>query len=328
MRNSFLIWIPSLQAHFPFFELSNAQYKVILKNIDADNHLGFLHNINRIIEDNSMTPDILNKLTVIDRFIIMTYLKIHAIGQNLELKRICNKCVSENRLFLDLENMLSFLSDKIDKSFRQYISIDDYPITMICDVPSIKKEYSTLISAANSNIDQTSLDNRLDNYLTSFIAGFKINKNEYILDHMDKTEQQALLANIPHSMITHIKDEYISKIHDIFNKVVFFKFKCSKCSDDFELKLHSDNIHDMTKMIFRDASLEMLLGDYYVISTKSHLTGDFLDTLSYSEIKILKHFTEIASETPKDNKTNTDDFSLLSSYNSEVAHMPSSSSDL
>jgi hypothetical protein len=328
MRNSFLIWIPSLQSHFPFFELSNAQYRVILKNLDADNHLGFLYNINNIIKENLISVDIFDKLTVIDRFIIMTYFKIQAINQNLELKRVCHKCGKDNKLFLDLEHMLSFLSDKIDRSFREHISIDDYPVAIICDVPSIRKEYSTLISAANYNIDQSSLDYRLNNYLTSFIAGLSIGGTEYILENMGKNEQQELLSKIPHSMISHIKDDYINKIHAIFDKVVFFKFHCSECSEEFELKLHSDNIHDMTKMIFRDASLEMLLGDYYAISLRSHLTGDFLDKLSYSEVKMFKHFNELANTQESPTPSSTNEANLFDDYSSEIAHMSQSPSDL
>jgi hypothetical protein len=311
--------------------MSNEQYRVLLKNLTDESNLNFLYNLNIIIKDNLIADFDVDHFTIIDRFIIATYLKIHAVGKDLQLQRKCSKCSSDTKLFLDLENMLIFLSDKIDKSFRSEISIEDYPVSIICDVPSIKKEYSNLLLNADLNIDTRSTDYRLHSYMISFISSIIIGDKEHILDELNIDQQNALLSRIPYKVMEKIKTAYITNIHNIFDKVIFFKFHCGKCSEEFELKLQSDNINEMTKLVFRDSSLDVFLRDYFSVSSHSHLDGSFLNKLSYSEIKVLTQFVEMShqsqsTEPPSNGLSEGAD--LFGDYNAEVAHMARTPSDL
>lgn len=326
MRNTLLIWIPSIQKHLRFSELSNSQYRVILKNLADDSDINFIYNLNAIIKENLVDPFDTNLLTTIDRFIIMTYFKIHSIGKDLQLRRKCHKCSAETSLFLDLENMLIFLSDKIDKSFKHQLFVNDYPIGIVCDIPSIQREYNNIIMGADINIDTKTTEYRLHRHLTSFISGVVISGQERLLANMSISDQYELLKKIPHMVMEHIDFEYIRKIYNVFNDVVFFKFQCDKCSEEFELKLQADNINEITKLIFRDNSLDMFLGEYFRAAHHSHLDGQFLDTLSYSEIKILTQFIpNQQSEEPANTDRSAD---LFSTYGDEIANMAVSPSDL
>lgn len=278
-----LIWIPSLQKHIRFRCLNGKQYRMILKNVDS-HILNFIYLLNDIIKQNIVDSFDYLKFTIIDRFIIFAYLKIDFDTNILKLKKQCDKCTQEISLQLDLNFMLSYLQDKIDKNFETIFTFDNCIIG--CDIPTIQREYSNLLYYADKNIDSNNFDIRSYQYFYEFITFINIKGACFYIQDYSFDEQKLIFEKIPIEYYNIIKSSYIEEIYKIFNSVIFFKFNCS-CGETFELKLDSFNIAEVTKIFYKDFTNEDWLYSLLLLSSKGHMDGQTLNELNKSEINML-----------------------------------------
>lgn len=325
MQNTFFVWIPSIQKHILFKELSNTQYKIILKNINDESNLNFIANINRIIKENIVSEFPSDAFTILDRFIILSYFKIQFAGGKLQLKQECRKCKKSSSLFMDLETMLHFLSDKIDKSFRKTIDLINYPASIICDLPSIGKEFDSLLYNANyqSRLDQ--VDVNIDNHFSEYIDSLIIADNVFPLNSISVEEKTKLIGQLPFNLKDQLHDQFIDPLFETFDKVVFFNFTCA-CGEIFDLKMTGRNIVDLIKVLYRDNNLESWLRSYVRISKNLNVEGQFLNDLTSVELDMMDNFiTEEHRETAPSQSQNPTD--LFASYHDEVNNMASHPSE-
>lgn len=311
MQNTYLIWIPSIQKNIRFKELTNSQYRIILKNLDDDTDLDFLYNLNNIIKNNIVDNFDYKLFTIIDRFVIFLYFKILSCSPLLDLLKKCEKCEKEDRVRINLNDLLDVLGPVIDKSFIHHVEYDNYPISVICDVPTIDYEYQNLLFCADYNIKTDTLENNIEKYLFGYIKQLVYNGSVIELNTLSMQEKKVLINKIPANMILKIKQEYLEPIFNDFKSVVFLDMKCKDCGTDFELKLETNNINPLLKMFFRDNTLNGLLGEYFNVASTAHISNEFFNDSSPRELNILHDFaksTHNSNEKPQNNPTDIDLF--------------------
>jgi hypothetical protein len=309
-QNSHLIWIPSIQKYLRFREITNFQYRTILKNLNDDTNLDFLYNINQIIKDNLIDNFDYGHFTVFDRFVILIFFKILGLTPFLKLSRVCDKCENSETTSVDLNQLLNALGVYIDKSFKQKISSEDYPIQLICDVPTIKQEYDHLLFLANKNVSTGTTDNNIDQHLYGYIRGLESNGVLINTDAKTPFERTIIFNKLPAFLILKMQKEYVSLVEESLNHILFLDLKCKKCKEPFEIKMEKNNVTFLLKLLFKDNSLENHLGEYYNISSVIHSGGEFLDRLSPKESHILFEYAKASQkgQSETNNSNNNDLF--------------------
>ena len=311
MQNTYLIWIPSIQKNIRFKELTCDQYRIILKNLDDDTDLDFLYNLNEIIRHNIIDVFDYTQFTIIDRFVIFLYFKILSSSPLLDLSKACEKCGKEDKIRINLNDLLDVLGPVIDRSFIQLVEYDNYPISIICDVPTIYDEYNNLLFCANYNIKTDTLENNIEKYLFGYIKQLRYAGSLIELDKLTIQEKRVAVGKLPANMILKIRQEYLEPIFEQFKEVVFLDMKCKECDAPFELKLETNNINPLLKMFFRDNTLYNLLGEYFNIASVSHISNEFFNTCSPKELEVLHEFaksTHTSNNKPANNPQEIDLF--------------------
>jgi len=311
MQNTYLIWIPSIQKNIRFKELTNSQYRIILKNLDDDTDLDFLYNLNNIIKNNIVDDFDYKLFTIIDRFVIFLYFKILSCSPLLDLVKKCEKCEKEDKIRINLNDLLDVLGPVIDKSFIHHVEYDNYPISVICDVPTIDYEYQNLLFCADYNIKTDTLENNIEKYLFGYIKQLVHNGTIIELNKLSMQEKKIAINKIPANIILKIKQEYLEPIFQEFRNVVFLDMKCKDCGTNFELKLETNNINPLLKMFFRDNTLNGLLGEYFNVASTAHISNEFFNDSSPRELNILHDFaksTHTSNDKPQNNPNEIDLF--------------------
>jgi hypothetical protein len=121
---------------------------------------------------------------------------------------------------------------------------------------------------------------------------------------------------------------YVNSLRNIVNKIPITKLVCKneKCKDELALNMDLDNLLDLTRLLFKDSSLQIILSQYTNISMNCHFDYNFYKNLSPLELdsicSILKANTNSES-TPSQN----DDIDLFQQYRQQTTGMVESSSE-
>ena len=298
MKNSYLIWIPSIQNYLRFEELTNDQYRCILKVLDDQTEVEFFYQLNQIIKNNLLSDFNVDKLTTIDRFIICVFLKTYSCSPDISLSRVCEKCGSSASIDLDLHKLIPILAPKIDKKFGEIITYDSY--SCLVDIPSIKTEYEIFENSLIKNEDKKSLDHVYDNYIISHIRKLMINAHSIDFDSLELGHKKQVFSQLPAGLVDNIRNNFLTPIHDSLSDISFMDMSCNGCKEKFDLKFQITFISDLIKIIFKDNSVGSMLMDVYNLSTSSHINPDFLMNISPAEMQILVDF---AKESTKQKET-------------------------
>ena len=159
--NSYNIWIPSIQDNLRFRELTWNQLRHFVKTFQEPN-LDFLYHINKLLEENIISPFNINSLTTLDRFVIFVYLKIHSCNNVINLSTKCEHCETTTKIQINMGNLLNDLAPKVDRSFKTVLDYKQFKV--FCDIPSIGTEYEIY----RNNLEMNSMENS-NNYVISHI---------------------------------------------------------------------------------------------------------------------------------------------------------------
>lgn len=294
MRNSFLIWIPSIQTNLRFNELTNLQYRALLKIIDSPVELEFFYHLNEIIRDNLVSKFDPDLFTTIDRFIISVFLKMHSCSPTISLFRKCNKCKADTSVKLDLNDLVGNLAPKIDRKFTQTITFADY--VCICDIPTIKTEYD--IFEHDHTFDTgKDMDCLYDNYLVSHIRELYILKQKTNFNLLPLTDRKNLFHEIPSGLVDLIKTQFLDPINNVLSDIDFLNIKCDKCKETFDFKIEIKFITDFIRILYSDNSVNSLLLDIF---NTSSVDANFLMTLAPYELQSMVSFAREANKQVED----------------------------
>jgi len=298
MKKSFNIWVPSLQTFIRFYELSVSQYRTILKSLH-DNDVDFIFTLNNIIEQNIINYPSYNKLTTIDRFVIFLALKIHSCSSIIVLSSKCEKCLTTSTIKMDLNTLIDNLASRIDKSFRKIIEYGQFIVE--CDIPTIETDYKIHEYGLLHNIDKTSIENKLNNYILTHIKEIYIDDKAINNNALTYPERLAVLNKLPAKLLINIQEHFLKDIHALVADFDFMKIQCTgkKCDGIVDIKFDINNINDIIKIIYKDHSLESILVEMANISSQTYLGGAFLTDISPTDLHILSDRLE------KSEKSNT-----------------------
>jgi len=326
MNNTHLIWVPSLQRNVRFSELTNSQYRIILKNTENDNDVDFIYNLNQIIKTNLVEDIDYNVLTILDRFVISIFLKILCHGSILNLVKECDKCEKEVNIRIDLNTLLDELGAKVDKSFATYVTIPDYPIRVLCDIPSIQQEYEYILSHHNRNQSTISSEKNIERYLMGYIRQLYSGRDTVYLDKLSVQERYKVLSMLPAPMIMAVKDVFVDPFYKTFRDIIFLDLNCRECGTKFEIKMESDNMIYLLKLFYKDSSLENMLKDYFNITSISHIGCDFLEQITPKEVAVLTEFVKSTQKSSENTGPPSADL-FDNNYHQEISNKSSAPSE-
>lgn len=294
MRNSFLIWIPSIQTNLRFRELTNDQHHTLLKIIDSPVELEFFYHLNEIIKDNLVSVYDSNSFTTIDRFIISIFLKMYSCSPTITLFRKCTKCKSDTSIKLNLNDLIINLAPKIDRKFIQTISFSNY--TCICDIPTIKTEYDIFEHDLTFDTGKD-MDCLYDNYIISHIREMYIFGKKINFTLLSLTERKQLFNEVPSGLVDNIKKEFLDPINRMLSDIDFLDIKCDKCKESFNFKIEIKFITDFIKILYSDSSINSLLLDLY---NSSAMNAQFLMSLAPYELQSIVSFVKESNKPVED----------------------------
>lgn len=300
MCNSFLIWIPSIQNYLRFSELTNDQYRCLLKVLDDPTEVEFFYQLNQTIKNNLITPFDVDLLTTIDRFIICVFLKMYSCSSHISLTRVCEKCKNSSTINLDLSKSIPVLAPKIDKKFLTSIQYEMYRCQV--DIPTIKTEYEIFENSLIKNEDRTSLDNVYDNYIISHIKTLNVEDNLVDFNALDLKSKKMVFSKLPAGLIDNIRNEFLTPIHESLVDISFMDMSCVGCKEKFDLKFQINFISDLIKIIFKDNSIGSLMMDVYNLGTAAHIDPNFLMQISPMEMGILVDYAKEINKQKSESK--------------------------
>jgi hypothetical protein len=327
MKNTHLIWIPSLQTNIRFKELDNSQYRTILKNVNDDSNIDFIYNLNEILRSNLIDPIDFDSLTILDRFIITIYLKILCYGPLLDLSKQCEKCDNKINIRFDLNNLLDKLGTQIDRTFKTIIQIPAHPLQLICDLPTIRQEFDTMLFEYNSNKSKDIIETNIDKYLTGYIRSIASGDVQKNLDSLTPIERNVVVNKIPGQLILAVKSQFTTPLYELFNDVNFLEMECKECKDKTEIKLETGGLISLLKTFFHDSTIENVFGEYFNIASIGHINPSFVDTLTPKEMNLLTEFVKISQKKNENNGTANNSVDLFAEDNPEIAGMTKSPSE-
>ena len=303
MKNSFLIWVPSIQTNLRFNELSNAQHHALLKIMDSPVELEFFYHLNEILRTNIVSNFNVDNLTTIDRFIISLFLKMYSCSPTIDLSRKCNKCKSDTSVKVDLNDLIAHLAPKIDQKFTNDIHFSDYHC--VCDIPTIKTEYDIFENDLTYDTGK-SMDHLYDNYVISHIRELYILGKQTLFNSLPLNDRKSLFRALPSGLIDNIKNQFLTPINSSLSDINFINITCGKCKETFDFQIQINFITDFIKILYSDSSLHSFLLDIYNTSTVSHMSADFIMGLAPYELQSIVEFSreankrETTSVKPKD----------------------------
>lgn len=309
------IWIPSLQKFIRIKEMSCEDRRLLLKSTDDD--IDFDLALQFFLESNITEPNFTSEnLTVIDRFAIILQSRVYSCGDKLKLNRVCEKCGVKTDFIIDLNNLLDNMS-VLDKSFEHIVEDIYAPssgsITM--DFPSAK-EY--LWADKNS-----------DRMISSCIRSLNYNGKPVAmnLNNMDYDKKHDACSKLPMALWKKA-ESYVNSLRNVVNKIPITKLVCrnEKCKDELALNMDLDNLLDLTRLLFKDSSLQSVLGQYANLSMNCHFDYNFYKNLSPIELEIIANMLK-ANENTDSNKTQSDDVDLFQQYRQQTEGMVESSSE-
>lgn len=330
MNNSYLIWIPSIQNFLRFQELSWEQLRLIVKVID-ESPIELIYQCNSLLKSNLLGDFDYKKLTILDRFIIFLYLKIHSCGKNINLSKVCTQCQQTTKLQININQLIDQLATKIDRSFRELIIYENF--TAECDIPTIDTEYQIYLNNMVLTNSVKGVENEeLNSYVMSHITKLIIGDKRISLSKFSYNERLSILNGLPAGLFTAIYSNYITNIHNLVKDIEFLSIKCDnkQCKEEFSIKFDFSNINELLKIVYKDNTIESIFADFMVLSTKAHLNTDFLSRLSPAEIDI---FLNISKQIDQQNKRDEAqenghmEQDLFQQYNAETMNLQETSSE-
>lgn len=298
------IWIPSQQKYARFKEISSEQYREISKCIDDDEDFEYATN-NLLLENSKDLLDI-HHLTIIDKFVLLLQLKIHSCGSILELTRICDKCKEKTNFSVDLNDLITNLSNKIDCSFEEEYEFPN--IKVICDVP--------LVSTDFFQHDKNNVIDRINLYLFSFIKKIIVDGKTVELYKFFFNERMKICSTLSLQIVNHIKENYIEKLHSLFSDMLITNTVCSndKCKDVLYIKFNINSLIDVNKFLFRDASNSSILSQYINLSMNCHLDYNFYNNICPAELNIIEKLVNNSLKKPEKQEKSNNDINMFEQY--------------
>lgn len=289
------IWISSLQKYIKVKEMSCEDRRTLTKSIEDD--IDFDSALDRFLQENICEKDFdITQLTILDRFLIILQSRVYSCGDKLRLNRICEKCDTKTDFVVDLNNLLDNLS-VVDKSFEEIINYHPYKI--IANLPSTK-EYLW----AKNNTEGT-----LYSYIKKLLINDKIITDFTNIPEIDFGKKLQVCGQMPINLLFDL-EKYVKSISETINKIPIAKLVCKneKCKDESLLNMEVNNLLELTKLLFKDASIHSILGQYANISMNCHFDFDFYKNLSPIELDVisdmLKSNSESSSPAPTNSETN------------------------
>lgn len=326
--NSYLIWIPSKQKYFRFKDLSFEQYKSIYKIID-DSDVEFSYLVNTILKDNIIESygfNVINDLTIMDRFIIFVYLKIYSCNSSITLSRTCPKCETVTDIKVDLVEMLNKIAPYIDQDFSQIFEHGLFKI--LVDIPTIKRYDDNRYDEYDKNKEDT-VEKYINNYINSHIKTVYINDKTIYLQDYTPNHVEQIIDIIPAQITLDIKNDFLNPFHKKLESLTFVKSKCKNatCEDELRLDFNINNINDLLKIIFKDNSLQGILMTQQNLCSNGSYDYNFFANSTPLEVEIIHNYirqTNTAqSESPDQESPPSDMFDLYRQESKGMAESPS-----
>jgi hypothetical protein len=272
MKTSNLIWVPSLQRKVRFDDITGVEEQAIIRILAADDEVNAYYHFNVLLETACHEKDILDSLTIIDRFTVLLAMRIIAINNTLTLKNKCEGCGEEVSLPVALDSILHKIAPVVDKKIEFTFPFDNMVIHL--EPPTYKRYYNYLLNEAVDSKDDKFVIAKVYENLVLYIKG--VTHNDTFVSFIDTkvSDSMIFIDKLPKPVFEKMLKMYMDHINGY--KQELFRFSCTKekCkheSDYFYFNLQT--MDQILKLIFSD-SMEKFLGSYVTLGKKIGMTSD------------------------------------------------------
>lgn len=275
--NSYLIWIPSLQDYRRFGELTTLHQRRLSKLDEED--LEFLFQLNLIIEELCVDTVDLDKLTIIDKYIICAYLRMRCIDTALKLTMTCPKCGVDFTGTIDINDVIDSNVEVLDRNYNRTILVGDYQFD--CGLPLMGTEYDLLKTITDRNINKTSPENMYSFHTMAHIKAMTIRGKSINFQECPIETTTLVLSQLPLKTIQKIQLEFVNPIAKMLNPSLLDVPCPTGTCPPFQLSLDLTNLNDIIKLMFQESPVEILREIYYL--SKEGVDANYVDTLTPKE---------------------------------------------
>jgi hypothetical protein len=132
MRTLYTAWIPSFSKDIFISELTTRQQKELIKSINSPFTYEFTRNVYNLLQEVIQTPIEINKLTLLDKFVILLRLRAVSVSDSIKYEFSCPKCKKEVKAQIELTPIINTINHlKFPFGFanihEQYIVSGDIP---------------------------------------------------------------------------------------------------------------------------------------------------------------------------------------------------------
>lgn len=264
MQFSSKLFLPVLKEEIRYLNLNNHNYLDILKFITNNDDEGLIDYFDNILQEKILDKNLVSKLSVIEKFLILLDLRSILLGDKLQL-------INKENINIDLS--ISSIRDNLIKNINniELIKYIDYNNIQLClstpksfDVENIDKIYKEIID--------------------------KIKIDEEIIDFYLLTEEEkdVIINNLPANLAQELL-EYIEFCQDISQNIDIIKGNDRIGLDSVPLRFFDKTLFYFLKNTFGND----LMGFYelqFNMMSKLNVSSDNFMKMSPAECKIFIQF--------------------------------------
>jgi hypothetical protein len=196
MEFSSKLYLPILKEEIRYTHLNNSNYLDILKFVTNNDDNGLINYFNDILKYKIYQSNIVNKLSNIEKFLILLDLRSILLGEKLQL-------VNSNNTNIDLS--ISSMRDNLIKNISninliKYVEYNNIKLTLSIpkslDIENIDQIYKELINEITINEDIIDFSSLTDEEKESIIASIPANLANELLSFIDFCQKMSETINI------------------------------------------------------------------------------------------------------------------------------------
>lgn len=287
MKNSYNIWIPSIQKFKRFSELT-IKHGLYLYKSSILSESDFIYSLNHLLQELLIDKSIdINKLTIIDKYVICVYLKMICSGTQVNYTLTCPECNENTTGSLNLNDLILPIKDIIDRKYEKTISSDVYDFTV--NMPTLAKEQSVLDWYAEKDLsqyDNTNIPLNRTMRAVLHVSDISIGGISLNFSKLSVEDQITIIQKIPFFHISKIEQQHIN--HITKNLIDTEAFACPCKTEGCNYISHSkmNTINDILRFILI-SSPEEYFAQVSFLSHNYNMPPEYISGHTQSDLKIL-----------------------------------------
>ena len=302
MIASHLIWLPSIRKFKRYAEFTTKDQIALSKT--NDDIIEFVYHLNVLLKSLMVDDDYkFEELTLIDKYVLAVQLRIHCMGESMQMVSRCQTCEEDTNISIDANEFITKNIQLLERDYSKTFTHDAYTVT--CQIPRIGHEYNTLLSMKQLDISKDEPENILEYQTLAHIKEVTIGNVTFNPINHSIEDSMKILRNLPIHLMTTVQRNFLFPLRDEFqNKIFTFNCKTENC-EPIIMDLSTGTINQILKMLYNDSPSNIIREIYY-LSVNSHINPEFCMNITPIERQLM--IQQMLKDHDKGGATNTPNF--------------------